>query len=158
MVKSFKEHEVDQDMSVARMLDSLTALVSAPDFQTTYFEKCVVDINAENERLFGATDLEIVAFYYTVVGYQAAIMQVESTGNLSKGLACYLLSFELFSADLSYVISNNQPYLPSAPAVCLFGFARAIAYGHLRLADWWAERLEVVNKLNPNYLIETPYQ
>lgn len=156
MTDRFKLTKGNQAQGVQRILNKLDELVADPGFAPAYFEGPVARAEQETDRIFGATYLELLSLFHTSSGYHANVHNEEPGALLrARGFAHSLLAFQLYLADLRYVIANRMSYHPIGSTICLLEFARAVSEGRLEVADWWADGIQDMNALNPHYLLDS---
>jgi hypothetical protein len=155
MANRFIVTKNNQQAGVERMLSKLDEMVADPGFVPAYQIDPVEFVESENERLFGALGLESLGLFYTCKGYQELANSRDGTSLLAQGLSHYVLAFKIYVADLHYVTANGIENFVDGTDVCLLGFARAISYGQVSLADWWAEQLHRISSIDPSYLCKS---
>ncbi|HRE18548.1 MAG TPA: hypothetical protein PLW86_16020 [Rhodocyclaceae bacterium] len=144
------------ETAMKRIFHRLDKLVQDPGFTSSFHDTAKGEVNKSSDRQFGLVYLDSLSFYYTTIGYHEKISGNHNyTLQNSKGFAHSQLAFEIEASDLFFMAANRREYYPIGGEVCLMGFARAVSYGYLEIADWWATQLQRIYSLNPEYLLSS---
>jgi hypothetical protein len=136
----------NQKRITKNICDDLVEFSNSPEFTAVFRDECMKNTEANlGQRMFGASYIEGIALHHTVNGYLQAITKDPlAPETRSRGLANLLLAFEIQVSDMKYVLEHKIDHGTYDSQISLTGFSRSISHGNQKLADWWANQIQVI--------------